>query len=72
MQDLGVDCGGLLWGERETPARQIHLIVRWNAWELVRAKMGDDSHFVVVYPVIWVGGREICWSLLLGQVFLNI
>ena len=43
-------------GERGTPARQIHLIVCWDVWEPVEAKtIGDDSRFLVVRPVIWVG-----------------
>ena len=43
MEDTRVDCGGLLWGERGTPAHQIHLVMRWNVWEHVGAKtIGDD------------------------------
>ena len=29
--------------------------MHWDEWEPVEAKMiGDDLHFVVVYPVNWV------------------
>ena len=41
MQDHGVNWGGLLWGERGTPARKIHLIVHWDVREPVGAKMID-------------------------------
>ena len=54
-----MDCGALLLGERGTSTRQIHLIVQWNMWESVRAKVMGE-------------GGEICWSLLLGQMFLNL
>ena len=57
-KNLGSDArswGGLLREERETPACQINLIMRWDVWESVGAKtIGDDSRFVVVCPVIWV------------------
>ena len=74
MQDPGVDSGGLLWGERSTPTCQIHLIVHWDGWELIRVKMiGDELHFC--RNVFWIlGGGDprpsgkCTVSLLLGQV----
>ena len=51
-----MECGGLLLGERGTPACKIHLIVHWEVREHVRAKaIGDDSRFVAECSVIWVG-----------------
>ena len=48
---------GVTLGEWGTSACQIYLIVFWDVWELVVAyTIGDDSRFIVVYPVIkvWV------------------
>ena len=79
MLDPRVNCDGLLWGSGELGFTYLRVRMRGNPskqrrWVMTRA-------FVVVCPVIWVGAAclgcicctgEMCWSLLLGQVFLNL
>ena len=50
--------GRLLEGKRDTPTHRVHLIVRWDVWQPVEAKVMDfDLHLKAVQLCsVWQSG----------------